>query len=72
MEGAADRIGAMARGVIVNSVQTAAGRILFARLDAPAPGSTESMAQAATSQPRVPPRTDRDRTSPSARNPRRT
>lgn len=71
MEGAADRIGTVAHGVIVNSVQTAAGRILFARLDAPAPGSPDSMAQAATSQPRVPPRQDRERSSPSARNPRR-
>jgi len=72
MEGAAELQGSTVHGIVVNSVQTAAGRILFAKADAPPAGSAESMAQAATAQPRAPNRSERDRAGASPRNPRRT
>jgi uncharacterized protein YacL len=71
VEGAADMIGATVRGIVVNSVQTAAGRILFAKSEPARPGSADSMAEAATSQPRTAERPARDRPGPAARNPRR-
>lgn len=72
IEGAADLQGSTVHGIVVNSVQTAAGRILFAKPEAPASGSAESMAHAATAQVRTAARPDRDRPGASARNPRRT
>ncbi len=71
IEGAADLMGTVVRGIVVNSVQTAAGRILFAKSEPARPGSAESMAEAATSQPRVTDRPARERPGPGARNPRR-
>ena len=71
IEGTAEMIGEVARGIVVNSVQTAAGRMLFAKPETSRAGSAESMAEAATSQPRVTERPARDRPGPGARNPRR-
>lgn len=71
IEGTAEMIGEVARGIVVNSVQTAAGRMLFAKPEPSRAGSAESMAEAATSQPRVTERPARDRPGPGARNPRR-
>jgi len=71
MEGAAEMLGSTVHGIVVNSVQTAAGRMLFAKPEPARPGSAESMAEAATSQARLTERPARDRASPGARNPRR-
>jgi uncharacterized protein YacL len=57
------RVGTSVQVVVTNAVQTAAGRLLFARIDGAAPATSESMAEAATRQPRHtggPPPRDRD------------
>jgi uncharacterized protein YacL len=46
------RVGATVQAVVTNAVQTAAGRLLFARIDGAAPATTDSMAEAAVRQPR--------------------
>lgn len=46
------RIGTTVQATVTNAVQTAAGRLLFARIDGTAPATTASMAEAATRQPR--------------------
>ena len=71
IEGAAEMLGEVAHGIVVNSVQTAAGRMLFAKCEPARAGSAASMADAATSQPRTTDRPMRDRPGPGARNPRR-
>ncbi len=74
IDGAADLVGSRAEGIISNILQTAGGRIIFARGEAPAPGSSESMAAKAVGQPREPlpegEHTRRQHT-PGSRNPRR-
>lgn len=82
IDGGAEKMGSHASGTVSNILQTAGGRIIFAKIDVPLAGSTESMAAKAVSQPREPqsggspqsPNTDQTRRSnpPSARNPRRT
>jgi uncharacterized protein YacL len=46
------RIGTTVQATVTNAVQTAAGRLLFARIEGTAPATTASMAEAATRQPR--------------------
>jgi uncharacterized protein YacL len=46
------RVGTSVQVVVTNAVQTAAGRLLFARIEGAAPATSESMADAATRQPR--------------------
>ena len=84
IDGAGDRLRERVQATISNVLQTAGGRIVFAKADGPAPGSTESLAQAATQQTRVPlPERDDEHSdgrapspptsaSPHLRNPRRT
>ena len=82
IDGGAEKMGCHASGTVSNILQTAGGRIIFAKIDPPLSGSTESMAAKAVSQPRdtqsggstQSPNTDQTRRSnpPSARNPRRT
>ena len=48
------RIGTTLQVSITNAVQTAAGRLLFARIDGAAPATAASMADAAVRQPRHP------------------
>ncbi|MEY3026443.1 MAG: hypothetical protein RL136_941 [Planctomycetota bacterium] len=73
VEGAADRVGQEVAAIVTNTLTTNAGRMVFARLEAPSSGSTASMVARATSQPKhrdgEPPRDDEHR--PSGRNPRR-
>jgi hypothetical protein len=45
-------VGATVSVVVTNAVQTAAGRLLFAKIEGVAPATSESMADAATRQPR--------------------
>ncbi len=74
IDGAAHLVGSRVSGVVSNILQAAGGRIIFARLDAPAAGTSESMAARAVSQPREPlPEGDFPRRSPTqgGRNPRR-
>ena len=52
IEDAQSRVGTTVQVVVSNAVQTAAGRLLFARIEGAAPATTESMADAATRQPR--------------------
>ncbi|MCE9620154.1 MAG: hypothetical protein K8R92_09625 [Planctomycetes bacterium] len=54
VEDAVNRIGATVDATVGNSVQTNAGRLLFAKLEGPAPATRASMAAAATHQPREP------------------
>lgn len=82
IDGGAEKMGSHASATVSNILQTAGGRIIFAKIDPPLPGSTESIAAKAVTQPREPqsggspqsPNTDPTRRSnpPSARNPRRT
>lgn len=78
------RVGETVETVVTNTVQTSAGRLIFARLadggaeagatpdGADAEGRTQSMARAATSQPRTPPRVGNDPVEPRRpRSPRR-
>ena len=82
IDGGSEKIGAAVTGTVSNILQTAGGRIIFARIDGAIPGSAESMAAHAVSQPREPPgtkaptnapdgETHRRPTHPSIRNPRR-
>ena len=82
VDGAAEKIGDRATGTVSNILQTGGGRIIFAKLDPPTAGSSESMASHATSQPREPlpgsaqhspstPESARRSTPASVRNPRR-
>ena len=81
IDGGAEKIGTHVSGTVSNILQTAGGKIVFAKIDPPLSGSTESMAAKAINQPRdpqsgatfQPPNTDPTRrsTPPSARNPRR-
>ncbi|MSR69171.1 MAG: hypothetical protein EXS17_02350 [Phycisphaerales bacterium] len=74
IDGAAELVGSRAEGVINNILQTAGGRIIFARAEAHAPGTSESMAAKAVGQPREPiPENEHARREPShgGRNPRR-
>ncbi len=52
------RLGATVHVTVTNAVQTAAGRLLFARIDGAAPATAESMAEAAVRQPRQTQRPD--------------
>ena len=76
VEGAAGAIGSSVAASVTNTLTTNAGRMVFARLadaEAPEPGTTASMAERATSQPKhrdgAPRRDDDPRAS--GRNPRR-
>lgn len=82
IDGGAEKVGRHATGTVSNILQTVGGRIIFARIDPPIAGSTESMAARALGQPReplpdgnstTPSTTDPTRrtTPPGARNPRR-
>lgn len=51
-DGAADLMRTIVTGTVTNVLQTAGGRIIFAKADVCAPGTTESIAHAATTQPR--------------------
>ncbi|MFZ4642501.1 MAG: PIN/TRAM domain-containing protein [Phycisphaerales bacterium] len=81
IDGGAEKMGSHANGTVSNILQTAGGRIIFAKIDPPLSGSTESMTAKAVGQPREiqsggNPQTTTDQTRrsnpPSARNPRRT
>ena len=82
IDGGAEKMVSHAIGTVSNILQTAGGRIIFAKIDPPLSGSTESMTAKAVGQPRETqsgespqsPNTDQTRRSnpPSARNPRRT
>jgi uncharacterized protein YacL len=81
IDGGAEKMGTHAIGTVSNILQTAGGRIIFAKIDPPLSGSTESMTAKAVGQPRETqsggnPQTTTDQTRrsnhPSARNPRRT
>jgi uncharacterized protein YacL len=52
VEDAATRIGASVEATIANTVNTNAGRLLFAKIEGVAPATRMSMAAAATNQPR--------------------
>jgi uncharacterized protein YacL len=52
IEDGQSRVGTTVQVVVSNAVQTAAGRLLFARIEGAAPATAESMADAATRQPR--------------------
>ncbi|MFZ4722106.1 MAG: PIN domain-containing protein [Phycisphaerales bacterium] len=52
IEDGQSRVGATVSVVVTNAVQTAAGRLLFAKIEGVAPATSESMADAATRQPR--------------------
>jgi uncharacterized protein YacL len=76
VEGGAERIGDVVAASVTNTLTTNAGRLIFARLEdvAPEPGSAESMAARATSQPRRrdgAQSADEERRPGSGRNPRR-
>jgi uncharacterized protein YacL len=65
VEDASDQVGEEVSAVVTNSLQTSAGRMVFARRIAPAASVAERMAAAATHQPRAkgppPPRVPTDR-----------
>ncbi|MSR45351.1 MAG: hypothetical protein EXS15_08405 [Phycisphaerales bacterium] len=83
MDGAGDKVGASATGTVSNILQTAGGRIIFARIDSAIAGSPQSMAALAVGQPKEPSEeraqgtresaheTPRRSVPPSMRNPRR-
>jgi len=76
VEGGAERIGDVVAASVTNTLTTNAGRLIFARLEdvVPEPGSAESMAARATSQPRRrdgAQSADEERRPGSGRNPRR-
>jgi uncharacterized protein YacL len=52
IEDAQSRVGTTVQVVVSNALQTAAGRLLFAKIEGVAPATSESMAEAATRQPR--------------------
>jgi uncharacterized protein YacL len=63
VDDAQSRVGATLQVCVNNVVQTAAGRLVFAKIEGEAPATRESMAEAATRQPRHrghEPRRDRD------------
>ncbi len=53
IEEGAERIGETVSATVTNSLQTSAGRMIFAKTDPPEPGSVASMARVATAQPRA-------------------
>ncbi len=76
VEGGAERVGTSVNAVVTNSLQTSAGRMIFAKLDAKGDGVDEGdsigrMANAATHQPRATGRGPRGSAPPEGRNPRR-
>lgn len=72
IEEGAERIGETVSATVTNSLQTSAGRMIFAKTDPPEPGSAASMARVATAQPRTVDRPGSRRDGPSqGRNPRR-
>ncbi|MBL9118644.1 MAG: PIN/TRAM domain-containing protein [Phycisphaerae bacterium] len=77
VEGGAERVGSSVNAVVTNSLQTSAGRMIFARLadKSETPGddsdSVGRMASAATHQPRATGRGPRGGPPPEGRNPRR-
>lgn len=79
VEAGASQVGSVVQAVVTNTLNTNAGRMVFARLDPgepPAPGSSGSIAAHATAQPKFrgePPHRDGDGPDarPSGRNPRR-
>lgn len=85
VEGAAEHLEETITATVTNSVQTSAGRLIFAKIvggaatepaepDTPDEALVQQMARAATEQPRTPVRTDRPprrEGSPPGRNPRR-
>ncbi len=72
VEGGAERIGTSVHAIVTNSLQTSAGRMIFARLDASEEtDSVGRMANAATQQPRATGRGPRGAPPPDGRNPRR-
>jgi uncharacterized protein YacL len=52
VDDAQSRVGATLQVCVNNVVQTAAGRLVFAKIEGEAPATRESMAEAATRQPR--------------------
>ena len=50
VDGAAEMVRSTVAGTVTNVLQTAGGRIIFAKFDGPLPGTTESLAHAATRQ----------------------
>jgi uncharacterized protein YacL len=72
VEGGAERIGSSVNAIVTNSLQTSAGRMIFARLDTSEDtDSIGRMANAATQQPRATGRGPRGGPPPDGRNPRR-
>ena len=75
VEETADRIGDSVTVTVTNSLQTAAGRMVFGRLAEGEPGEppnmAEQMARTATAQPRATARPDPGAPTTSGRNPRR-
>lgn len=76
VEGGAERVGTSVNAVVTNSLQTSAGRMIFAKLDTKGDGADEGdsigrMANAATHQPRATGRGPRGSAPPEGRNPRR-
>jgi hypothetical protein len=72
VEGGAERIGSSVNAIVTNSLQTSAGRMIFARLDTSEDtDSIGRMASAATHQPRTTGRGPRGGPPPDGRNPRR-
>jgi uncharacterized protein YacL len=72
VEGGAERIGSSVNAIVTNSLQTSAGRMIFARLDTSEDtDSIGRMASAATQQPRTTGRGPRGGPPPDGRNPRR-
>ncbi len=51
IDGAADLLRTTVACTVTNVLQTSGGRIIFAKIDGATPGTSESMSQAATSQP---------------------
>ncbi len=54
IDGGADKVGNRATATVSNVIQTGGGRIIFAKVEPPSAGSSESMASHATTQPRAP------------------
>lgn len=50
VDGAAEMVRSTVAGTVTNVLQTAGGRIIFAKFEGPPPGTTESLAHAATRQ----------------------
>lgn len=76
VEGGAERVGSSVNAVVTNSLQTSAGKMIFARLETRADVNDDTdsvgrMASAATHQPRATGRGPRGGPPPEGRNPRR-